>query len=505
MNPIYSTNDATLHIKYKSSSKIQVLINDKILESKKVISDKTVYEEFSNLSYETVTIKIGTQCTTLKLTSFITAYDLDTKRMFTFDFGDPFAIIYVNNLITGPVKTLQAGQVMYNPFMPPLTFSAEADLFFIPLEPGFAPVFTVRKKQFEHSSPVDRTTQDFNHGDFCYQFMEWTKKIDFDTETTHSIQSLDIPNQLKIGHRGCGGNYSYIELAKKYFKLDYNPKNHIAENTIFAFNEAYKRIDGVELDIILTRDMVPVINHDFGVDHDLGKLAINSLTAEQFQKIQIQRTHQIGEHQTSLVEKIVENEPVRTLWNENLYHIVGDKYRPTFAQVLNETNEGLMINVEIKYNAACSESVGQRYFSRVQVIEQTLKCIQDNKQHPIYFSTFDPVCALILKYAQNKYPVFHLNCGMGIAGSHECVDMTQKICVHVQNGIDFAKRFGLQGIVTSLHVVFKMIELVKYAVAQGLEVFSWGTLPCAHDWIQIQTKIGMKGIIYDMVTMFDQK
>ncbi|CAL5980779.1 Glycerophosphoryl_diester phosphodiesterase family protein [Hexamita inflata] len=146
---------------------------------------------------------------------------------------------------------------------------------------------------------------------------------------------------------------------------------------------------------------------------------------------------------------------------------------------VNETNEGLMINVEIKYNAACSESVGQRYFSRVQVIEQTLKCIQDNKQHPIYFSTFDPVCALILKYAQNKYPVFHLNCGMGIAGSHECVDMTQKICVHVKNGIDFAKRFGIQGIVTSLHVVFKMTELVKYAVTQGIEVFSWGTLPCA--------------------------
>lgn len=56
---------------------------------------------------------------------------------------------------------------------------------------------------------------------------------------------------LLIGHRGCGQDKKYAD--------DTHPK----ENTVKSFLEAIKYVDGVELDIIYSKDGQLVINHDF--------------------------------------------------------------------------------------------------------------------------------------------------------------------------------------------------------------------------------------------------
>ncbi|CAL5990172.1 Glycerophosphocholine_phosphodiesterase [Hexamita inflata] len=448
MNPIYATSDATLYVKYKSSQNVQVLLNSKHLQSKKVVCDDITFEEFSGLPYESVTIQSDSQIT-LKLSSFITAFDLEDNSQFTFNFGDPFAILYVNNQLTGPVKSPLSGSVSFNPFLPPLLFSSVSDLFFIPLQPGFAPIFTVGSNSFTHLS--DPIQQDFNNnGIFFYQFMEWNCKIPF--STVHSqISNLQMPVPLRIGHRGCGSNKTNSKFG---------PQKYV-ENSIKSFQEAQKRIEGVELDIILSKDKVPVIHHDF----EILEQSINKYSFEELQ---------------NKIESIC-----------------------SFEQVLNQ-NEEMIVNVEIKYSRECIEQ--HDYFTRALVIEQTLKCIHENKKHNCYFSSFDPVCCLILKYAQNKFPVFFLNIGLGIlTKSQKGIDMNQNVCYKLQNGIDFAKKFGLQGIVTSQPITAVKSGVIDKAIKNGLDVFSWGTVPSQTKQIEKQIKMGMRGLIYDMVYEIDLK
>ena len=59
---------------------------------------------------------------------------------------------------------------------------------------------------------------------------------------------------ISIGHRGLG----------KTFDADSLQTTNFIENTIDSFREAYMRgADMVEFDIVLTKDKVPIVYHDF--------------------------------------------------------------------------------------------------------------------------------------------------------------------------------------------------------------------------------------------------
>ncbi|KFM81137.1 Glycerophosphocholine phosphodiesterase GPCPD1, partial [Stegodyphus mimosarum] len=90
---------------------------------------------------------------------------------------------------------------------------------------------------------------------------------------------------LDVGHRGAGN-------ARRNDKVE-----NVLENTVASFNYAAKHgADMVELDVQLSKDMVPVIYHDYYIcismkkkrnphEHELLQLAVKDLTAQQLQML----------------------------------------------------------------------------------------------------------------------------------------------------------------------------------------------------------------------------
>ncbi|CAL6103095.1 Glycerophosphoryl_diester phosphodiesterase family protein [Hexamita inflata] len=369
---------------------------------------------------------------------------------------------------------MQHGSVIYNKFMPPIFFKGQPEIFFLPIEPDFAPIFTISAKQsFTHSNLSGKFNQDFQYENFHYQLMDWNESIDLKSFSTHEIKALDIPRPLTMGHRGCGSN------SFQRFNSHFNT-SHFYENTIESFNEAYKRVDAVELDVILTNDLIPVVNHNFWVQNGTKKIAINSITAEQFKNIPMQN-------------------------NQNRIKQQKQNLRATLAEVLNQTDEKLMINIEIKYVTGTTKYVVDEYFSRSQVIKAVLNCIKNSKQHKIMFSTFDPVTAVMLKYIQNKYPVMFLNNGDGIFAEADDADLHQDICLYLEKGVNFSSKFGLQGIITSVTLLLEIQQHVGDILDLGLEIFTWGSIPSDHRNIVKQLNMGVNCIIYDLVTLIEPK
>ncbi|KAH0577657.1 Glycerophosphoryl diester phosphodiesterase family protein [Spironucleus salmonicida] len=85
-----------------------------------------------------------------------------------------------------------------------------------------------------------------------------------DREYKSQATSSTLQTYLKIGHRGCGMNKAFASGRVK-----------IAENTVESFNKAYEfGMDMIETDVIITKDKIPIINHDFKVQYHGLNLAI---------------------------------------------------------------------------------------------------------------------------------------------------------------------------------------------------------------------------------------
>lgn len=183
---------------------------------------------------------------------------------------------------------------------------------------------------------------------FYYQLCTMQNYRSLVSDSSNNFICKAKPAQLlRIGHRGCGANKDYTELSAHLpepFKTD---KCSIAENTITAFNQARDHgMDGSEFDIVLTRDGVPVINHNF----EVNGFPVNSLTLEQFKKQEI-----VG----------FENET-----------------RPTFKELLNQSKVQVL-DVEVKYPSTENHYIGLKYFSRQTVVKKILANIQE------YLSAFE--------------------------------------------------------------------------------------------------------------------
>ena len=87
---------------------------------------------------------------------------------------------------------------------------------------------------------------------------------------------------VPIGHRGMG----------KTFDADASlPNTNFVENTIESFREAYNRgAQMVEFDIVLTKDKIPIVYHDFifcidqladKTSNNYISIAVNQLTYEE--------------------------------------------------------------------------------------------------------------------------------------------------------------------------------------------------------------------------------
>ncbi|XP_054740837.1 putative glycerophosphocholine phosphodiesterase GPCPD1 homolog 2 [Anastrepha obliqua] len=291
------------------------------------------------------------------------------------------------------------------------------------------------------------------------------------------------PNRWKgldIGHRGMGRSF-----------IANNPAP-ITENTLLSMNGAFKAgADMVEFDVMLTRDMVPIIFHDFDVltctkleapitKDDLSLKAIKDFTYEELQHL---TTYQI------VNDEIVEYAAPNSLCDEN------ERLFPTLKEFFAKTNRFLGCNMDIKWPQAVYkggvESI--QTIDKNDFVEAILQVVKEASWGRVCcFSSFDADICIMLRFKQNMYPVFLLVSKI-LPGYLD----PRTHCLHP--AVSTAQAFDLNGIVPAASIFKTHPDAVALANRQNKWVMLWDDElrdRASVDWYKQQ---GVHGVIYDRI------
>ncbi|KAI9696500.1 MAG: Glycerophosphocholine phosphodiesterase [Bogoriella megaspora] len=287
-----------------------------------------------------------------------------------------------------------------------------------------------------------------------------------------------------VGHRGSGSN----TILRTNLQL--------GENTVQSLTTAVDLgATGVEFDVQLTKDLVPVIYHDFTVMQQGGDTPIHALQADQFSylsKTDVSRGDLSTMVETKYNERSLASPRPRSrslaLYDDsqtlNIHarmrttaegkkgHIKGnvrglaiqDAF-PTFKELLTKVPESVAFDVEMKYPMlweaedrdmlpVCVEA--NAFVDRVL---ETIYLYGGNRS--IGFSSFSPEMCILLATKQSDYPILFLS----KAGSVPVGDVRS---ASLQQSIHFAKRWGLAGIVMLSDPFVRCPSLIGYAKSAGL-------------------------------------
>jgi glycerophosphoryl diester phosphodiesterase len=321
---------------------------------------------------------------------------------------------------------------------------------------------------------------------------------------------------LDIGHRGLGRSYKNVEA-----------KAEIRENTLLSFSEAGKLgAEYVELDIMLTKDRVPVVFHDFdiGVKGEAKKFEsnLNSGRGQQSLAIQISELTlaQLKALKTTGTDSddFASNTQSIKSFKSSLNLVdagvkVGEKEElisvPTLEQLLTELPDWLGLNVEIKYPV----ELPVEWLNKMPQYE--INDYLDAILEPLFahvgkrrivFSCFHPNVCIALMQKQPRFPVCFLT---GEDPSH----FRDRRCCSLEAAVAFAQAEYLLGIVTNSEVLFrdennvptndeaKMVgrQCVASLRKKGKIIWTWGDLNTFPGWVELQRRWGVDAVICDSV------
>jgi glycerophosphocholine phosphodiesterase GPCPD1 len=204
---------------------------------------------------------------------------------------------------------------------------------------------------------------------------------------------------LDIGHRGSGTSFKETSGES------------IRENTIASMKKAGSGgADFVEFDVQLSKDLIPVIYHDFNVcvslkkkvstdAHDMLELPMRKLTLEQLKKLKVYHTSEGLKREAKFFdEDLVEHQPF-----------------PELSEVLDTIDENLGFNVEVKWAQKLESG---KFEGDHKSIDKNLyvDCIlnvvlKKAGKRKIIFSCFDADICVMLRNKQNMFPVMFLTLG----------------------------------------------------------------------------------------------
>ncbi|KAH9496922.1 putative glycerophosphocholine phosphodiesterase GPCPD1 2 [Bulinus truncatus] len=216
------------------------------------------------------------------------------------------------------------------------------------------------------------------------------------TYQTHWKWKKAGDTSLDIGHRGMGASYSQVSTLK--------------ENTIASFAAAAKHgADFVEFDVLLSKDKMPVIFHDFSVkalysikkkhksQNELFEIPVKSLTLSQLQSM---RLFSSDLSCVGITDDETEEESYEPF--------------PTLEKVLTVVDENTGFDIEIKYPQLDINDLWEmeNYFDVNENLDHILQVVFANAgSRKIVFSSFDPDTCILIQLKQNKYPVLFLHQG----------------------------------------------------------------------------------------------
>lgn len=188
---------------------------------------------------------------------------------------------------------------------------------------------------------------------------------------------------ILIGHRGMGEN-------------NYNKDINYNENTVKGFNEAYESgATYVEFDVQITKDMLPIIYHDFAYNQKL---------------ICETDSHEFLASKNTYDENDLCFDRKQSFDKHENHHLSNYKNCSLMDAFVNCKNVGF--NMEIKYEKnKVPEAIRYKHRQR-QTIEEyltpILRTINDQSKENIFFSSFSLEVCKLLHSMQSKYHVFYL-------------------------------------------------------------------------------------------------
>ncbi|KAL6704796.1 Glycerophosphocholine phosphodiesterase [Coniothyrium glycines] len=336
-----------------------------------------------------------------------------------------------------------------------------------------------------------------------------------------------MASTMVIGHRGLGKNTASRTSLQ------------LGENTIQSFiSAANLGAEYVEFDVQLTKDLVPVIYHDFLVSETGIDAPVHTLTLDQFLHIgegQKPRSSRAGSPETVPIpqsENDIDNRPnarrprsysvdYSTQRNihtdrqaeltERMKHTRDYKKKgfkgnnrgtsiqssfTTLERMFNELPESVGFNIEMKYpmlHESEEEEMDQYAVELNSFVDTVLQKVYDKMgERNVIFSSFNPDVCLMLSFKQPSIPVLFLT----DAGTSPVGDVR---AASLQEAIRFASRWNLLGVVSAATPLVMCPRLVKVVKESGLVCVSYGTLNNDPKNVMLQRNEGIDAVIVDSV------
>ncbi|KAJ5108608.1 hypothetical protein N7456_005283 [Penicillium angulare] len=322
-----------------------------------------------------------------------------------------------------------------------------------------------------------------------------------------------------VGHRGFGQNSadrSHLQLG---------------ENTVQSMLSAAKQgASYVEFDVQLTRDLVPVIFHDFSLSESGTDIPIHDLTFKQFMLASnIQSPREASEliKNTSANHNLEGHDRNRSrsrslsAMNAQEIDLIHDRMRftvdfknkgfkpntrgdsihgpfTTLEKLLVELPESISFNAEIKYpriHEAVEAGIAPVGLEINEFVDRILDEIFRNARgRKIILSSFTPEICILLTVKQQKYPVMFIT----NAGKLPANDMETRAS-SLQAAVRFSKRWDLAGIVFASDIFLLCPRLVGYVKQSGFVCGSYGTLNNDPESVRLQQAAGIQMLMADRV------
>ena len=218
------------------------------------------------------------------------------------------------------------------------------------------------------------------------------------------------------GHRGSGSS----------FKSSLRNRSKFMENTLEAFTNAYKKgANFVELDVQLTKDLVPVVYHDFSLA--VQKQCENGLDSKMIE---------ICSETYENLNQAAQNGEIQSQWlisgeakiSELNLDITKPWHIPKFSELFTELDPNINLNIEVKWPTLTVDGeygnsfpgylpekiMPDHYFEMNFYVDRLLETVfeffkgDSETERKIIFSTFDANVAEMLALKQNLVPVYYL-------------------------------------------------------------------------------------------------
>jgi len=310
-----------------------------------------------------------------------------------------------------------------------------------------------------------------------------------------------------IGHRGHGS--SRVDGAKDAI---------LTENTLMSFLAA-GRIEGaggVEFDVQLTSDNIPIIYHDIffpvqvanAVTNPLIPVPINSLSYEMAAKLRphlMRKTLPPRKDMTAIddgeyrpraelqaIADVLGQPPVRDEAGVQFMDRAGSL--PTMHEMITHLPTTTGFDVEIKYPDTMEIEHNVHPVERNAYLDRIVSLIvrENQPERWLFFSSFDVDLCHMIEHKQPVYHAFLLSVG------HDCnVKENCNRCCPALKAVETAHEIGLRGMVTDSKAVLEDHTVLTHAHELGLKLLTYGALNNNPGECQKQIDLGVDSIISD--------